>query len=54
MLNEIKRATGIIKGVVSVEKSEAMKSCERSRADVKAGRIVTCTDKEVFLISLGV
>lgn len=40
MLNEIKRAISMIRGVVSVEKSPAMKSYERARADVKAGRVV--------------
>ena len=40
MLKEIKRAISMIRGVVSVEKSSAMKSYERARADVKAGRVV--------------
>ena len=40
MLKEIKRAISMIKGVVSIEKSSAMKSYERARADVKAGRVV--------------
>ncbi|MCQ2213268.1 MAG: hypothetical protein MJZ36_06500 [Bacteroidaceae bacterium] len=40
MLKDIKRAISMIRGVVSVEKSSAMKSYERSRADVKAGRVV--------------
>lgn len=40
MLKEIKRAISMIRGVVSVEKSPAMKSYERARADVKAGRVV--------------
>ena len=39
MLKEIKRAISMIRGVVSVEKSPAMKSYERARADVKAGRV---------------
>lgn len=39
MLKEIKRAISMIRGVVSVEKSSAMKSYERARADVKAGRV---------------
>lgn len=39
MLKEIKRAISMIRGVVSVEKSAAMKSYERARADVKAGRV---------------
>lgn len=40
MLKEIKRAISMIRGVVSVDKSAAMKSYERARADVKAGRVV--------------
>lgn len=40
MLKEIKHAISMIRGVVSVEKSPAMKSYERARADVKAGRVV--------------
>lgn len=40
MLKEIKHAISMIRGVVSVDKSPAMKSYERARADVKAGRIV--------------
>lgn len=40
MLKEIKLAISMIRGVVSVEKSSAMKSYERARADVKAGRVV--------------
>lgn len=40
MLKEIKRAISMIRGVVSIEKSPAMKSYERARADVKAGRVV--------------
>lgn len=40
MLKEIKRAISMIRGVVSVEKSSAMKSYERAHADVKAGRVV--------------
>lgn len=40
MLREIKRAISMIRGVVSIEKSPAMKSYERARADVKAGRVV--------------
>lgn len=40
MLKEIKRAISMIRGVVSVEKSSAMKSYERARADVDAGRVV--------------
>ena len=40
MLKEIKRAISMIRGVVSVDKSPAMKSYERARADVKAGRII--------------
>lgn len=39
-LKDIKRAICMIRGVVSVEKSPAMKSYERARADVEAGRIV--------------
>lgn len=39
MLKEIKHAISMIRGVVSVEKSPAMKSYERARADVNAGRI---------------
>lgn len=39
MLKEIKRTISMIRGVVSVEKSSAMKSYERARADVKAGRV---------------
>ena len=40
MLKEIKHAISMIRGVFSVEKSPAMKSYERARADVKEGRIV--------------
>ncbi len=40
MLKEIKHAISMIRGVVSVDKSPAMKSYERARADVKAGRIL--------------
>ena len=53
MLKEIKRAISMIRGVVSVEKSPAMKSYERARADVKAGRVVECKDKEDFFAKLG-
>lgn len=53
MLKEIKRAISMIRGVVSVEKSPAMKSYERARADVKAGRVITCKDKEDFFAKLG-
>lgn len=53
MLKEIKRAISMIRGVVSVEKSPAMKSYERARADVKAGRVVECMDKEDFFAKLG-
>ena len=53
MLNDIKRAISMIRGVVSVEKSPAMKSYERARADVKAGRVVECKDKEDFFSKLG-
>lgn len=40
MLKEIKHAISMIRGVVSIEKSQAVKSYERARADVKAGRVV--------------
>ena len=53
MLKEIKRAISMIRGVVSVEKSPALKSYERARADVKAGRVVVCKDKEDFFSKLG-
>lgn len=53
MLKEIKRAISMIRGVVSVEKSSAMKSYERARADVKAGRVVKCKDKDDFFAKLG-
>lgn len=53
MLKEIKRAISMIRGVVSVEKSPAMKSYERARADVKAGRVVECKDKEDFFAKIG-
>lgn len=53
MLKEIKRAISMIRGVVSVEKSSTMKSYERARADVKAGRVVKCRDKEDFFAKLG-
>lgn len=39
MLKEIKHAISMIRGVVSIDKSPAMKSYERARADVKAGRV---------------
>lgn len=54
MLKEIKRAISMIRGVVSVEKSPAMKSYERARADVKAGRVVKCKDKDEFFAKLGI
>ena len=54
MLKEIKHAISMIKGVVSVEKSEATKSYERSCADVKAGRIIKCKNKEDFFNKLGI
>lgn len=53
MLKEIKRAISMIRGVVSIEKSPAMKSYERARADVKAGRIVKCKNKEDFFAKIG-
>lgn len=53
MMKEIKRAISMIRGVVSVEKSPAMKSYERARADVKAGRVVKCKGKEDFFAKLG-
>ena len=53
MQKGIKRAISMIRGVVSVEKSPAMKSYERARADVKAGRITACKDKEDFFSKLG-
>lgn len=53
MLKEIKHAIRMIRGVVSVDKSPAMKSYERARADVKAGRIIECKDKEDFFTKLG-
>lgn len=48
MLNEIKKAISMIHGVVSVEKSPAMKSYERARADVKAGRVVEFEDLDAL------
>lgn len=48
MLNEIKKAISMIRGVVSVEKSPAMKSYERARADVKAGRVVEFEDLDAL------
>lgn len=53
MLKEIKRAISMIRGVVSVDKSPAMKSYEKARADVKAGRVVKCENKEDFFAKLG-
>lgn len=53
MLKEIKHAISMIRGVVSIDKSPAMKSYERARADVKAGRIVKCKNKEDFFAKLG-
>lgn len=53
MLREIKHAISMIRGVVSIEKSPAMKSYERARADVKAGRVVECKNKEDFFAKLG-
>lgn len=47
-LKDIKRAICMIRGVVSVEKSPAMKSYERARADVEAGRVIECNSKEEF------
>ena len=48
MLKEIKRAIKMIRGVVSVEKSPAMKSYEQARADVTAGRVVTFDDLDAL------
>ena len=48
MLKDIKRAISMIRGVVSVEKSPAMKSYERARADVEAGRIVEFEDLDAL------
>ena len=53
MLKEIMHAISMIRGVVSIEKSQAVKSYERARADVKAGRVVECKDKEDFFAKLG-
>lgn len=53
MLKDIKRAISMIRGVVSIEKSPAMKSYERARADVEAGRVVKCKDKDDFFAKLG-
>ncbi len=53
MLKDIKRAISMIRGVISVEKSPAMKSYERARADIRAGRVVECKDKEDFFAKLG-
>ena len=53
MLKDIKRAISMIRGVVSIEKSPAMKSYERARSDVKAGRVVKCKDKDDFFTKLG-
>ena len=36
-----------------VDKSAAMKSYERARADVEAGRVVECKDKVDFFAKLG-
>lgn len=54
MLKDIKRAISMIRGVISIDKSRAMKSYERARADVKAGRVVECRDKEDFFNKLGI
>lgn len=48
MLKEIKKAISMIRGVVSVEKSPAMKSYERARADVDAGRVVEFDDLDAL------
>lgn len=48
MLKEIKRAISMIRGVVSVDKSPAMKSYEHARADVKAGRIYEFENADAF------
>lgn len=53
MLKDIRKAISMIKSVVSVEKSAAMKSYERARTDVKAGRVVKCKDKDDFFKKLG-
>lgn len=37
-----------------IPESDAMKSCERARADVKAGRVVKCKDKEDFFAKLAI
>lgn len=39
MLNDIKRAISMIRGVVSVDKTPKMKALDRAIADVKAGRV---------------
>lgn len=54
MLKEIKQAIRMIRGVVSIEKSPAQKSYERARADVAAGRVVECRDKQEFFAKLGI
>lgn len=53
MLKDIKRTIAMIKGVVSVDKSNAMKSYERAKADVKSGQVIKCKDKEDFFNQLG-
>lgn len=39
MLNDIKRAISMIRGVVSVDKTPKMKALDRAIADVKVGRV---------------
>lgn len=53
MLKDIKRAISMIRGVVSVEKSPKMKALDRAIADVKAGRVVECKNKEDLFSKLG-
>lgn len=53
MLKDIKRTIAMIKGVISVDKSNAMKSYERAKADVKSGQVIKCKDKEDFFNQLG-
>lgn len=53
MLKDIKRTIAMIKGVISVDKSNAMKSYERAKADVKSGQVIKCKDKAEFFNQLG-
>lgn len=51
LLNDIKRAVKMIRGVdsVTVRKSPELTSYERSRADIKAGRVYSYDSLDEFI-----